>query len=96
MHRELTVYENIIHSARVRLPTSWTDKQVHDYVEDILYLLKLSHIRNSPIGDEYSRGVSGGQRKRVNIAMELAAAPVSLFLDEPTVNGLILLNQRTL
>ncbi len=37
-----------------------------------------------PVGDEQSRGISGGQRKRVNIALELASAPVALFLDEPT------------
>ena len=36
------------------------------------------------IGDDETRGVSGGQRKRVNIGMALAAAPLALFLDEPT------------
>lgn len=39
---------------------------------------------HSPIGDEVIRGVSGGQRKRVNIGMELAAIPLAIFLDEPT------------
>lgn len=36
------------------------------------------------IGDETTRGISGGQRKRVNIGLELAGAPLALFLDEPT------------
>lgn len=36
------------------------------------------------IGDEETRGISGGQRKRVNVGLELVADPVMLFLDEPT------------
>jgi ABC-type cobalamin/Fe3+-siderophores transport system ATPase subunit len=44
----------------------------------------LSHVANTIIGDESKRGVSGGQRKRVNIGIELAAVPLGIFLDEPT------------
>ncbi|KAJ3069573.1 hypothetical protein HDU98_007365 [Podochytrium sp. JEL0797] len=84
MLKELTVRENILHSARVRLPRSWSDKQIQNHVDNILETLKLSHIANSIIGDENARGISGGQRKRVNIGMELAAAPLTIFLDEPT------------
>nr|KAJ3420418.1 hypothetical protein HK105_005685 [Polyrhizophydium stewartii] len=77
MHRELTVRDNILHSARVRLPRDWTEQQINEHVDNLLKAL-------NPIGDETRRGVSGGQRKRVNIGMELAAAPVCIFLDEPT------------
>ena len=47
-------------------------------------LLGLWDIRHSVIGDERVRGISGGQRKRVNIGMEMVADPTVLFLDEPT------------
>ena len=47
-------------------------------------MLGLTHIVNSVIGDEKKRGISGGQRKRVNVGMEMVADPSVLFLDEPT------------
>ncbi|KAJ3256453.1 hypothetical protein HDU77_003139 [Chytriomyces hyalinus] len=84
MLQELTVKENVLHSARVRLPRSWTAKQVNHHVDNVLKALKLSQLADSIIGDEAIRGISGGQRKRVNIGMELAAAPLAIFLDEPT------------
>ncbi|KAJ3284823.1 hypothetical protein HDU79_007844 [Rhizoclosmatium sp. JEL0117] len=84
MLRELTVRENIFHSARVRLPRTWTDVQVNEYVDEVIEVLSLTHVQHSLIGSENERGVSGGQRKRVNIGMELAGVPLALFLDEPT------------
>ena len=51
-------------------------------VYETLQLLGLYEIRHSQIGDERVRGISGGQRKRVNIGMELAADPTVLFLGE--------------
>ncbi|KAI8843068.1 hypothetical protein BC829DRAFT_420151 [Chytridium lagenaria] len=65
-------------------PRSWTRRQIEDHVDNVLKALNLTHVANSFIGDETDRGVSGGQRKRVNIGMELAAAPLAIFLDEPT------------
>ncbi|KAI8853994.1 hypothetical protein BC829DRAFT_381042 [Chytridium lagenaria] len=77
MLRELTVRENIKHSASIRLPSDWSGKTVEEFVDSVMDVLNLSHMK-LPVG------VSGGQRKRVNIGMELAAVPLALFLDEPT------------
>ncbi|KAJ3134674.1 hypothetical protein HK100_003437 [Physocladia obscura] len=84
MINQLTVRENVLHAARVRLPRNWTSSQVNNHVDNVLRALNLTHVANSCIGDETTRGISGGQRKRVNIAMELASAPLAIFLDEPT------------
>jgi len=84
MLRELTVYDNILFSARYRLPASLTYTEVEEKVRKCIDILGLSHIKYSIIGDERSRGISGGQRKRVNIGIELVADPSVLFLDEPT------------
>jgi ABC-type multidrug transport system ATPase subunit len=82
--RELTVREIVLYSARIRLPKSWADVDVTAFVDNVLRALNLSSVSNSTIGDDFFRGVSGGERKRVNIALEIAAIPVCLFLDEPT------------
>jgi ABC-type multidrug transport system ATPase subunit len=84
MHRELNVWENILFSAEVRLPSTWTRSERLQHAEAVLHALQLAEVKFTRIGDETDRGVSGGQRKRVNIGMELAAAPLALFLDEPT------------
>ena len=84
MLRTLSVKQILYHSARTRLPASWSESKISQVVNDVLSVLKLSHIQDSVIGDESSRGISGGERKRVNIGMELVALPSILFLDEPT------------
>jgi ABC-type multidrug transport system ATPase subunit len=84
MLRELTVRELLEFNASLRLPASTTAEERASRVETVLDVLGLSHLQYSIIGDETKRGISGGQRKRVNIGMELVAAPRILFLDEPT------------
>ncbi|KAI1482254.1 hypothetical protein F4774DRAFT_335343 [Daldinia eschscholtzii] len=81
---ELTVYENILHSARIRLPRTWKDVDIKAHVNSVIDCLELSHVRNSLVGSVGKPVISGGQRKRVSIGMELAAAPMAIFLDEPT------------
>jgi ABC-type multidrug transport system ATPase subunit len=81
---ELTVRENILHSARIRLPTSWNEGQIQKHVDDIIICLGLAHVQHSQVGDTVKPVISGGQRKRVSIGIELAAAPMVLVLDEPT------------
>lgn len=53
-------------------------------VEDVLTIIDLAPIRDSIVGSAEKRGISGGQKKRVNIGLELVAYPRVLFLDEPT------------
>ncbi|KUI57529.1 hypothetical protein VP1G_04850 [Cytospora mali] len=81
---ELTVYENILHSARIRLPRTWADADIQAHVNSVIDCLELSHVRDSLVGSVGKPVISGGQRKRVSIGMELAAAPMAIFLDEPT------------
>lgn len=81
---ELTVRENILHSARVRLPKTWRDQAIQAYVDALISCIGLSHVQHSLVGDAVRPVISGGQRKRVSIGMELAAAPMAIFLDEPT------------
>lgn len=81
---ELTVRENILHSARIRLPSTWRDGAIQDHVDALIACLQLTHVQHSRVGNAAKPVVSGGQRKRVNIGMELAAAPMAIFLDEPT------------
>ncbi|EGB10033.1 hypothetical protein AURANDRAFT_23570, partial [Aureococcus anophagefferens] len=84
MHRRLTVLQNIAFSASLRLPTTMSEEDKALRVRDALKVLRLDQVRHSIIGDEMQRGVSGGQRKRVNVAIEIVADPSVLFLDEPT------------
>ncbi|KAI7097294.1 hypothetical protein KC352_g38631, partial [Hortaea werneckii] len=81
---ELTIRENILHSARCRLPARWRDKAIQTHVDALIGCLQLSHVQDSQVGDVNRPGVSGGQRKRTSIGIELAAAPMAIFLDEPT------------
>ncbi|GBC06719.1 hypothetical protein RclHR1_00700018 [Rhizophagus clarus] len=84
MLRELTVREILVHSAMMRLPTEMDRAAKKQKVLETIRFLELSHVMDSIIGNEEQRGISGGQRKRVNIGMELVAEPSILFLDEPT------------
>ncbi|CAG8571773.1 7471_t:CDS:10, partial [Funneliformis caledonium] len=84
MLRELTVREILVHSAMMRLPTDMVRAAKKQKVIETIRFLELSHVMDTIIGNEEQRGISGGQRKRVNIGMELVAEPSILFLDEPT------------
>uniref|UniRef100_A0A7N6AK35 ABC transporter domain-containing protein n=1 Tax=Anabas testudineus TaxID=64144 RepID=A0A7N6AK35_ANATE len=77
----LTVKENLLFSANLRLnPKLYTTTDKHSRVAAIIQDLGLADC----IGTEFLRGVSGGERKRCSIGMELITSPSLLFLDEPT------------
>lgn len=80
----LTVRENLMFSANVRLPTRLSTEEKENIVGDVLVQLGLEKCADTTVGTELKRGVSGGERKRTNIGMELVLSPVVLFLDEPT------------
>jgi len=93
MHSILTVEENLWYSANYRLPCSVSLRQRLMLVERAMRVLGLDDVRHSIVGDVEKRGISGGQRKRVNIGMELVIDPLLVFLDEPT-SGLDSTNSR--
>jgi ABC-type multidrug transport system ATPase subunit len=85
VHPELSVEESLRFGARLRLPAGSSAAQVQVEVDRVLGELGIEHIRASRIGDAIRRGISGGQRKRVNLGQELLARTMRvLFLDEPT------------
>ena len=84
MHRDLTVYEVLYHTARLKLPLDLPEEAIVKTVLSVMERMGLASLKDVVIGGENVRGISGGQRKRVNIAMELITEPSLLILDEPT------------
>ena len=85
VHPELTVEEALYYSARLRFPRDVDAATIRERVDRVLDELGIDHIRGSRIGDAVRRGISGGQRKRVNLGQELLTQSTRvLFLDEPT------------
>jgi ABC transport system ATP-binding/permease protein len=80
---DLTVFENLYYSARLCFG-HYTRQQHAELVERVLLSLGLSEIRNLKVGSPLDKTISGGQRKRLNIGLELLREPTILFVDEPT------------
>jgi len=80
---ELTVYQNLYYNAKLCFD-NYTEKEIEKAVNDVLENLGLYEIRDIEVGSPLNKKISGGQRKRLNIALELIREPGVLFLDEPT------------
>uniref|UniRef100_A0A8C3SKT2 ATP-binding cassette sub-family G member 8 n=1 Tax=Chelydra serpentina TaxID=8475 RepID=A0A8C3SKT2_CHESE len=80
----LTVKETLSFVAKLRLPKTFSDAQREKRVENVIAELRLRQCANTRVGNEYIRGVSGGERRRVSIGVQLLWNPGILILDEPT------------
>ncbi len=79
IHRELTIYRTLYYVAKLRLPNDVSIQEIDQIIGEVLDVTGLFERRHVPIGQ-----LSGGQRKRVSIAVELITKPSVIFLDEPT------------
>jgi len=80
---ELTVFQNLFYSAKMCLD-NLPETELTEVVNKTLIELDLDEIRNLKVGNSLNKVISGGQRKRLNIALELIREPTILFVDEPT------------
>lgn len=82
LFENLTVYENLYYNARLRFPR--TERNIRTIVDRVLHDIGLYEKRNLIVGDPLNKILSGGERKRVNIGLELLADSNIILLDEPT------------
>ncbi|KAK4720441.1 hypothetical protein R3W88_010674 [Solanum pinnatisectum] len=84
LYPHLTVLETLTYAALLRLPSKLTNQEKIEQAELVIMELGLTRCRNSMIGGQLFRGISGGERKRVSIGQEMLVNPSLLLLDEPT------------
>lgn len=80
---ELTVYQNLYYNTKLCFD-HYSGEQIEELVNNMLHNLGLYDIKDIQVGTPLNKKISGGQRKRLNIALELIREPAILFLDEPT------------
>jgi len=83
LYEDLTVFQNLYYNARMCL-NNLGEASINQEVESILNDLDLYEIKDLKVGSPVNKIISGGQRKRLNIALELIREPTILFVDEPT------------
>lgn len=87
LHSVLTVRETLSYAARLQLPANIGKEGRAMAVQKWLRLLKLNDVQNVKVGDEDTKGISGGQRRRLSVGIDLLRDPQIIFLDEP-ISGL--------
>ena len=83
LFEELTVWENLYYNARLCL-AGFSEEQIEKAVTKVLQELELFEFRSLKVGSPLKKTISGGQRKRLNVALELIREPSILYVDEPT------------
>ncbi|KAG7348810.1 multidrug ABC transporter ATPase [Nitzschia inconspicua] len=84
LHAELTVAETLHWASLLRLPLDTTERDRTDRVRHVVELMGIEHCLDTIVGNTRRKGISGGERKRLCIAVELLNRPKLIFLDEPT------------
>ena len=82
--KTMTVKEALYMSALLRLPEEISEQEKMNKVNEMIKLLHLEQCENTIVGDSLSKGISGGERKRLSVGMEMITNPSIIFLDEPT------------
>ena len=82
LFQTMTVRECLIFAAQLKL--KGTNDEKMDRVDEVIKDLRLTKCQNTRIGGSLFKGISGGERKRTNIGVELITDPQLIFLDEPT------------
>ncbi|CAM6115385.1 unnamed protein product [Calypogeia fissa] len=84
LNPHLTVDEILWYTVKLKLEPTFTEAELAEKVNTVVKQMGLDHCRTTVIGSALRKGISGGERKRVAIGMELLTSPQLLFLDEPT------------
>jgi ABC-type multidrug transport system ATPase subunit len=84
LHESSTPRESLYFSAKLRLPKTTTHDEIDKLVNNCIQELGLTSCCDTIIGGKFKKGISGGEKRRVSIGIELVASPSILFLDEPT------------
>lgn len=84
LYPALTIADTLYYTAELRMPAEATADEKSKRVDEVMKMMGISHCHNTIVGDSRKKGLSGGERKRLCVAMELLVKPQLLFLDEVT------------